>query len=56
MERSIAPIDIDYLTRLRSNVEKFMQDAGFHYSKQNALLLDVAPQNHKGAKPFLIQM
>jgi SAM-dependent methyltransferase len=48
----VAQIDIDHLARLRINVEDFMKSVGLRYGKAGMRLLDVAPQDHKGAKPF----
>ena len=52
MTKSIAPIDIEHLARLRANVEDFMKDVGQRYGRIGMYLLDIAPQDHKGAKPF----
>ena len=52
MENEIALIDIDHLSELRMNVERFMKNVGRLYSRSGTLLLDVAPQDHRGAAPF----
>jgi SAM-dependent methyltransferase len=52
MTNSVAYIDIDHLARLRANVEIFMKSVGLRYGEPGMRLLDVAPQDHKGAKPF----
>ena len=52
MTKSVAPIDIDHLARLRENIDSFMKDVGQRYGRPGMRLLDVAPQDHKGAKPF----
>lgn len=52
MTALVSELDIEYLTRLRTNVEKFMTLVGRRYSKPGTLLLDIAPQDHKGARPF----
>jgi hypothetical protein len=53
MKNSVAQIDIDHLTKLRTNVERFMADLGSRFARPGTRLLDVAPQDHKGAKPYL---
>lgn len=53
MHQTIAQIDIDNLTKLRANIECFMQDMGTRFARPGTRLLDIAPQDHKGAKPFL---
>lgn len=53
MNKTIAQIDIDHLAKLRVNIEGFMQDVGVRFIRPGTRLLDVAPQDHKGAKPFL---
>ncbi len=48
-----SPMDNDHLALLRANVEHFMTDVARTYAPaESALLLDVAPQEHKGARPF----
>lgn len=53
MTDTIAQIDIDHLGMLRTNVERFMLDMGARFARPGIHLLDIAPQDHKGAKPFL---
>lgn len=53
MNKTIATIDVDHLTKLRNNIENFMADIGSRFIRQGTTLLDIAPQDHKGAKPFL---
>jgi len=53
MTNAVAQIDIDHLEKLRTNVEKFMSTMGTRYARPGIRLLDVAPQDHQGAKPFL---
>jgi hypothetical protein len=52
MTKQIAAIDIDHLSDLRANVERFMGDVGIRFGRPGTLLLDVAPQDHKGAAPY----
>ncbi|MDP2770606.1 MAG: class I SAM-dependent methyltransferase [Giesbergeria sp.] len=53
MNNFVAQIDIDHLAKLRENVESFMADMGSRFARSGTRLLDVAPQDHKGAKPYL---
>ncbi len=51
----VSKFDLDALIKIRENVEKFMiQVAGTYATDLNteSLLLDIAPQDHKGAAPF----
>lgn len=45
-------MDIEHLRLLRENVERFMADVAARYGIEPARLLDIAPQVHKGARPF----
>lgn len=51
--KSISQVDIDNLAKLRANIDDFMADIGSRFLRSGTRLLDIAPQNHKGAKPFL---
>jgi SAM-dependent methyltransferase len=44
--------DIDHLKQIRANVNRFLSEAAGQYARSPALLMDVAPQNHEGARPF----
>lgn len=48
----ISTQDIDFLNAIRNNVEAFMSYAAEKYAISGGLLLDIAPQDHKGAAPF----
>ena len=48
----ISRIDETNLKKIRLNVSSFMSKCGEKYDKKNAILLDVAPQNHEGAAPY----
>ena len=52
MINRVAQIDIEHLASLRANIEDFMKRVGHTYGKGGMRLLDVAPQDHKGAQPF----
>lgn len=43
-------MDVAHYAELRANVERFMQDAGKDAAPGR--LLDIAPQDHAGARPF----
>lgn len=48
----VSKTDVEYLQAIRENVSQFIRECGTHYDKEGALLLDVAPQDHEGAKPY----
>lgn len=51
MKKKISKIDEDNLKIIRRNVVKFLGACGKEYDKKGQLL-DIAPQDHEGAKPF----
>jgi SAM-dependent methyltransferase len=53
MNNHVAQIDINHLIKLRANIEFFMAEIGVRFASAGGRLLDIAPQDHKGAKPFL---
>jgi hypothetical protein len=55
MRNEVSTQDNEYLAQLRENVEKFMSRVALQYVGSSGLLLDVAPQDHKGARPFISQ-
>lgn len=46
-------MDNEHLAKLRANVEVFMADVCSRFIRPGTCLLDIAPQDHKGAMPFL---
>lgn len=53
MKKEISKEDHNNLILLRENVEFFMSKVAKEYAnKDRGLLLDIAPQDHSGAKPF----
>lgn len=52
MNKDVALVDIENLAKLRANVEDFMKQVGGRFGRSSKRLLDVAPQDHKGAKSF----
>jgi SAM-dependent methyltransferase len=53
--RTVSQRDIENLALIRKSVEAFMRHAADRYAKQPGLLLDIAPQDHAGARPFFPQ-
>ncbi len=49
----VAPMDVDHLARLRANIARFLTDAAAVHAARPCLVLDVAPQDNGGARPFL---
>lgn len=47
-----SPRDVEYLELLRENVRAFMREAAASITPGPALVLDVAPQDHEGARPY----
>ena len=55
MNPAVSEMDRRHLALLRANVEAFMARVGSphgNYVAGGGLLLDVAPQDHRGARPF----
>lgn len=55
MNKTVSELDKAHLALLRNNIESFMArvgGAGGHVTDAGGLLLDVAPQDHRGARPF----
>jgi SAM-dependent methyltransferase len=48
----IAAIDEAHLRAIRKNVRDFMVNCSHKWDKQDALILDIAPQDHEGAAPY----
>jgi SAM-dependent methyltransferase len=51
----VSQMDIEHLAIIRNNVVQFMQYASQKYARDTGNLLDVAPQDHQGARPFFEQ-
>ena len=51
-KKSPSQMDLDHLAALRQNVRNFMQYAAGTYASRAGVLLDIAPQDHEGARPF----
>lgn len=52
MANQVAEQDIKNLEAIRGNVSKFMAAAGKRFDKKDLKVLDIAPQDHEGAKPY----
>jgi len=52
MTKNVSSIDILHYELLRSNINNFIKDIAELYDKKDMLLLDVAPQDHEGAKMY----
>jgi SAM-dependent methyltransferase len=44
--------DVENLKKIRENVSSFVASCGEKYDKEDALVLDIAPQDHEGANPY----
>jgi SAM-dependent methyltransferase len=50
---AVSEMDVEHLARLRENVYRFMRHVAATYAKgSSGRLLDIAPQDHAGARPF----
>jgi SAM-dependent methyltransferase len=48
----VSPLDVEHLASIRANVRKFMKESRAAWGDKGGLLLDVAPQDHEGARPY----
>jgi SAM-dependent methyltransferase len=48
----ISELDKVNLTKIRNNVSSFIERCGKKYDAEGVIILDVAPQDHEGAKPY----
>lgn len=55
MAGTVSEMDVEHLTLIRQNVSDFIARVGREHDKKGALVLDVAPQDHEGAKPYFKQ-
>lgn len=51
----ISQIDINNYKLLRKNVTDFINSLAEVYDKENSLVLDIAPETHKGVKEFFVK-
>jgi SAM-dependent methyltransferase len=50
--KTINTIDIRYLSQIRENIRRFLTAAGETWGETKGMLLDIAPQDHEGARPY----
>jgi SAM-dependent methyltransferase len=48
----VSAIDAAHLAAIRANVRRFLQKSGGDWGNRQSRLLDIAPQDHDGARPF----
>ncbi len=48
---TVSAMDLDHLQRIRQGVRDFLARCGARHDRPGVLLLDVAPQDHEGARP-----
>jgi SAM-dependent methyltransferase len=53
--KEISPRDISNLSAIRANVRRFLEKTGTEWGRRPGRLLDVAPQDHEGARPFFAE-
>jgi SAM-dependent methyltransferase len=51
-KKEVSEMDKKLFKFLRDDVSQFLKTVGSKYDKENAVLLDIAPQDHEGAKPY----
>lgn len=51
----VSQMDKDHHQSLRKNVSDFVARCAEKYDKKGAVVLDIAPQDHEGAKPYFIK-
>ena len=55
MEKGISDIDKKHYRMIRKNVSEFLERCGKQYDGKDRLVLDIAPQDHEGAKAYFSQ-
>jgi len=51
-DKTVAEIDKRHHQLLRNNVSQFVKTVGKTYDGADVLVLDIAPQDHEGARPY----
>lgn len=51
-ERKVSQMDVRHLEVIRAGVVSFMQHCAVEWARRPGRLLDIAPQDHEGARPF----
>ena len=52
MKKEISKMDIDNLKLIRENVRNLIKDCALNFDRSDYSVLDIAPQDHKGASEF----
>jgi SAM-dependent methyltransferase len=52
---TVSQMDVRHLALIRQSVEDFMRHVAAQYARTAGILLDIAPQDHAGARPFFPQ-
>ena len=50
--KKVSAMDEEYLKKIRADVSSFVARCAQEYDQPGLLVLDVAPQDHEGAKPY----
>ena len=48
----ISQFDKDYYKVIRKNISRFLEDSAKKYDNEKVFMLDIAPQEHEGAKAY----
>jgi len=48
-----SPMDVEHLAIIRESVRDFMKYIARQYATNEGKLLDIAPQDHEGARPYM---
>ena len=51
---NVSKKDVNNIKIIRNNVSEFMRECSVMYDISGSKLLDIAPQDHEGAKPYFI--
>jgi SAM-dependent methyltransferase len=51
-QNTVSDQDVEHLALIRDNVRRFMRHIAARYGAGPARLLDIAPQEHEGARPY----
>lgn len=52
LDKQVSETDKRYLKLIREDVSEFIKTSSIDYDKSGGLVLDIAPQDHEGAKPY----
>jgi SAM-dependent methyltransferase len=51
-QKKVSKRDETHLSAIRNNVSKFLKEAGMEWGNKPGLILDIAPQDHEGSRPY----